>query len=80
MNANSLLLTPDTASATQRTTLFASNQNTPFDWEEFWRATVTAVRVPPGSYSEAYQMMLASEQVLRGDWEHPEEEAAWADL
>ena len=91
MNANYVPLTPDnasacqrvalvTASATQRTTIFASSQATPLDWDEFWRATVAIAQVPPAPYSEAYQMMLASEHVLRRDWEHPEEEAAWADL
>jgi prevent-host-death family protein len=29
---------------------------------------------------EAYQTMLASEPVLRRDWETPEEDEAWADL
>ena len=29
---------------------------------------------------EAFQTMLASEAVLRRDWERPEEDAAWADL
>jgi hypothetical protein len=32
------------------------------------------------SLSESFQTMLASEQVLRRDWETPEEDAAWADL
>jgi len=30
--------------------------------------------------SESFQTMLASEQVLRRDWETPEEDGAWADL
>ena len=30
--------------------------------------------------SETFQTMLASEQVLRRDWDTPEEDAAWADL
>lgn len=30
--------------------------------------------------SEAYQTMLASESVLRRDWDRPEEDAAWASL
>jgi hypothetical protein len=30
--------------------------------------------------SESLQTMLASEQVLRRDWDTPEEDAAWADL
>jgi len=30
--------------------------------------------------ADSFQMMLASEAVLRRDWERPEEEAAWAHL
>jgi hypothetical protein len=30
--------------------------------------------------SESFQTMLASEAVLRRDWEKPEEEAAWENL
>jgi hypothetical protein len=30
--------------------------------------------------SDAFQTMLASEAVLRRDWDRPEEDAAWADL
>jgi hypothetical protein len=30
--------------------------------------------------SDSFQTMLASEEVLRRDWERPEEEAAWAHL
>ncbi|MBM4030384.1 MAG: DUF2281 domain-containing protein [Planctomycetes bacterium] len=30
--------------------------------------------------SEAFQTMLASEEVLARDWDTPEEDEAWADL
>lgn len=30
--------------------------------------------------AETYQTMLASEAVLRRDWDQPEEDLAWADL
>ncbi len=30
--------------------------------------------------SEAFSLMLASESVLRRDWDRPEEDAAWAKL
>ncbi len=30
--------------------------------------------------SDAFQTMLASEAVLRRDWDRPEEDEAWADL
>lgn len=32
------------------------------------------------SSSESYQTMLATEHVLRRDWDLPEEDEAWADL
>lgn len=34
----------------------------------------------PKRFSEAFQTMLASEAVLRRDWDRPEEDVAWADL
>jgi hypothetical protein len=33
-----------------------------------------------GEMSEGFKTMLASEAVLRRDWDRPEEDAAWADL
>ena len=33
-----------------------------------------------GKASEGFETMLASESVLRRDWDRPEEDAAWADL
>lgn len=30
--------------------------------------------------SEAFQTMLASESVMKRDWDRPEEDQAWADL
>jgi hypothetical protein len=33
-----------------------------------------------GLASEAFQTMLASEPVLRRDWDRPEEDEAWRDL
>ena len=32
------------------------------------------------SSPEVYETMLASEDVLRRDWDQPEEDEAWADL
>lgn len=32
------------------------------------------------TFSNAFQTMLASEMVLRRDWDRPEEDEAWADL
>lgn len=33
-----------------------------------------------GEMSEGLETMLASEAVLRRDWDRPEEDAAWGDL
>ncbi len=35
---------------------------------------------PPEENYAAFQTMLASEEVLRRDWNRPEEDEAWADL
>ena len=37
-------------------------------------------RAWPDELSEAFQTMLASEAVLRRDWDRPEEDIAWANL
>ena len=37
-------------------------------------------RTSPERFSEAFQTMLASEPVLRRDWDRPEEDEAWASL
>jgi hypothetical protein len=37
-------------------------------------------RQPQNRFSEAFQTMLASEAVLRRDWDRPEEDMAWASL
>ena len=37
-------------------------------------------RTSPGRFSEAFQTMLASEAVLRRDWDRPEEDEAWSHL
>lgn len=39
-----------------------------------------SLQVRERSLQEAYTTMLASEQVLRRDWDSPEEDAAWASL
>ncbi len=70
---------PDT-SAKQRVTLFASDQDSPFDWSQLFAVTAPSLRMPKPRYSEAYLTMLASENILRRDWEQPEEEKAWANL
>lgn len=67
-------------SAKQQATIFASDENIPSDWAQFFGLTPFTVQTSQMRYSEAYQTMLASERILRRDWEQPEEDAAWADL
>jgi len=43
-------------------------------------AAYLAERESQSSHSEAWETMLASEHLLRKDWDTPEEDAAWADL
>jgi hypothetical protein len=38
------------------------------------------IRHSPNKDSEAYETMLASEDVLRREWDSPEEDEAWANL
>jgi len=70
---------PDT-SAKQRVTLFATDQDNPFDWSQPFAVTALSLRIHKPRYSEAYLTMLASENTLRRDWEQPEEYKAWANL
>ncbi len=57
------------------------NEGSAFDQDELLRhVSIGAGLDPQDLFSEAYQTMLASERVLRRDWEDPEEEAAWAHL
>ena len=63
-----------------------------YDWRTVYRAfdSIYAVDLPPlptlegsapAGWKEAvYSIMLASEAVLRRDWEKPEEEEAWANF
>jgi hypothetical protein len=50
-----------------------------YDFVSFLLERETA-RTSPGRFSEAFQTMLASEAVLRRDWDRPEEDEAWANL
>jgi len=67
-------------SAIQRAVVFISNQNRVFDWSQLLGLEIYSDTFPKARYSQAYQTMLASENVLRRDWEQPEEDAAWASL
>lgn len=43
-------------------------------------ATRQVQQLRENTASDAYMTMLASEQILRQDWDSPEEDAAWASL
>jgi len=50
-----------------------------YDFVSFLLERETA-QTSPERFSEAFQTMLASEAVLRRDWDRPEEDEAWANL
>jgi hypothetical protein len=50
-----------------------------YDFVSYLAERAAEVPLPPAA-SEALQLMLASEGVLRQDWDRPEEDAAWANL
>jgi hypothetical protein len=68
------------AIARQQITILPVGQNTQLTLEESFVMKGLTFRLPPSTYSDAFQTMLASEDVLRRDWDQPEEDAAWEDL
>jgi tricorn protease-like protein len=68
------------SSSRQRFTVFGDDLQTAFSWREVWDTVVVLSEARQPSFSEAYQTMLATEGILREDWDHPEEDAAWAYL
>jgi len=65
--------------ARETTTIFASAQSTALSLA-LWNFFSSPSKIQCPHFSEAYQTMLASEDVLRRDWDDPEEDALWADL
>ncbi|OIO91310.1 MAG: hypothetical protein AUK02_00045 [Anaerolineae bacterium CG2_30_58_95] len=66
-------------SAKQRMTVTAFDRQNNFDLSQMLRI-VAFPYIQVMLYSEAYQTMLASESILRKEWDTPEEDAAWANL
>lgn len=67
--------------ALQRIEFSFYDQQVPLRWtQSFVNILVDIDRFPLLLISEAYQTMLASENILRQDWDQPEEDLAWADL
>jgi hypothetical protein len=68
------------SSASQTITVWDSGQSNFFDWLQLPNTTTVPFRISDVRYSKAFLTMLASEEVLRRDWETAEEDEAWADL
>jgi hypothetical protein len=68
------------ASAREEVIIFGADEASSFSWLPLSPVAVSPLRASRAVHSEAYDTMLASEQVLRRDWEDPEEDAIWADL
>jgi hypothetical protein len=64
----------------RRITILPVSHNTRLTFEESFSFKPLTFRLQSSTYSDAFQTMLASEEVLRRDWDQPEEDAAWADL
>lgn len=68
------------ATGSQSYPVFIRQGNTPARRTAPAGARGRAVREPRSRYSDVYETMLASEELLRRDWDTPEEDAAWASL
>ena len=79
MQSDTLVLTLNNTSSEQSLTVFLSGQESKFTWQGLPVFEVAFFEVVP-PISDAFLMMLASEDVLRRDWDTPEEDEAWANL
>jgi len=79
MQSDTISLTNISTSSEQTFVFFTFDQVSKFTWQAipFTEASPLSV-FPP--ISDAFLMMLASEVVLRRDWDTPEEDEAWANL
>jgi len=67
-------------SAKQRITLYANDQDSNLDLSRIFAQTAFSLEMPGHRFSGAYLTMLASENILRRDWDQPEEDKAWENL
>jgi len=67
-------------SAKDQITIFADDQDNDLYWPRLLASSTPSHNEPMRRYSEAYLTMLASEDILRRDWDQPEEDEAWANL
>lgn len=79
MQSDTIALTLNNSASDQYLTIFLSGQESKFTWQELPASAAPSLELAPPT-SDAFLMMLASEEVLRRDWETPEEDEAWADL
>ncbi len=79
MQSDTISLTDNSASSEQTFIFFMFDQVSKYAWQAipFTEASPLSI-FPP--ISDAFLMMLASEDVLRRDWGTPEEDEAWANL
>ena len=79
-NSNSQKVDLLPTSADQYFVVSAFDQYNIFDWSQLLGISILQFKMRQLLKSEAYQTMLASENVLRADWDSPEEDEAWANL
>ncbi len=79
-NSNSQKVDLLPTSANQYFVVSVFDQYNILDWSQLLGVSIPQLRMRHLLKSEAYQTMLASENVLKADWDSPEEDEAWADL
>ncbi|HLA05829.1 MAG TPA: hypothetical protein VJ022_00175 [Anaerolineales bacterium] len=79
-NSNSQKVDLLPTSANQYFIVSAFDQYNILDWSQLLGVSILQLKMRQLLKAEAYQTMLASEIVLRADWDSPEEDEAWADL
>lgn len=79
-NSNSQKIDLLPTSANQYFVVSPFDQYDILDWSQLLGVSILQFKMQQLLKSESYQTMLASESVLRADWDLPEEDEAWADL
>ncbi|MDX9865722.1 MAG: hypothetical protein RBT34_13040 [Anaerolineaceae bacterium] len=80
MLTDTVIISLHNSSSRQNTTVFGENQSKLSNFYELRNFHISSETLIPPLYSEAYHTMLASEKILREDWNSPEEDTAWANL
>jgi hypothetical protein len=79
-NSNSQKVDLLPTSANQYFVVSTFDQYNILDWSQLLGGSILEFKMRELLKSEAYQTMLASENILRQDWDSPEEDEAWANL